>query len=144
MKFCEIPGISVESSKKHKNLVLRGPGQESGPGTIKMLWITAVFTCQRKGAVFLEIHGILEISWISWFLWKIMKFREITWKIRKSSFFTNPRPFTKRLFFLGQIDGPAPWDPQNLKITRIPWNFMKFHDFNEIMLNFGDCSRILV
>ncbi len=37
----------------------------------------------------------------------------------------NPRPFTKRLFFLGQMDGPEPWDHQNLEISGIPLNLMK-------------------
>ena len=58
-------------------------------------------------------------------------------------FSTNPRPFTKRLFFLGQMDGSEPWDHQNPEISRIPLNLVKFHYFNEIMLNFGVFSRIL-
>ena len=41
------------------------------------------------------------------------------------------------------MDGPEPWDHQNLEITRIPLNLVKFHYFNEIMLNFGVFSRIL-
>ena len=69
---------------------------------------------------------------------------EIALKIGKSLFPTNPRPFTKRLFFLGQMDGPEPWDHQNLEISGIPLNLVKFLYFNEIMLNFGDFSRFQV
>ena len=58
-------------------------------------------------------------------------------------FSTNPRPFTKRLFFLGQMDGPEAWDHQNQEISRIPLNLAEFRYFNEITLNFGDFSRIL-
>ena len=58
-------------------------------------------------------------------------------------FSTNPRPFTKRLFFLGQMDGPEPWDHQNQEISRIPLNLVKIRYFNEITLNFGNFSRIL-
>ena len=58
-------------------------------------------------------------------------------------FSTNPRPFTKRLFFLGQMDGPEPLDRPNQEINRIPLNLVKFRYFNEIMLNLGDFSRIL-
>ncbi len=42
------------------------------------------------------------------------------------------------------MHGPEPWDHQNLEISRIPLNLVKFHYFNEIMLNFGDFSRTLV
>ena len=73
-----------------------------------------------------------------------MKSKEIAVKIRKSWFSTNPRPFTKPLFFLGQMDGSEPWDHQNLEISRIPLNLVKFHYFIEIMLNFGNFTGFQV
>ena len=88
-----------------------------------------------------------KFSWFygfQWFFKKITKIKEITLKIRKSMFSTNPRPFTKPLFFLGQMDGSEPWDHQNLEISRIPLNLMEFQYFIEIMLNFGNFSRFLV
>jgi len=75
---------------------------------------------------------------------EIHNFTEFPLKIRKPLFSTNPRPFTKPLFFLGQMDGSEPWDHQNLEISRIPLKLVKFHYFNEIMLNFNDFSRFLV
>ena len=47
------------------------------------------------------------------------------------------------LVFLGQIDGPAPWDSQNQQITRIPWNSIQIDFFQDIMPTSGDFRRIL-
>ena len=41
------------------------------------------------------------------------------------------------------MDGPEPWDHQNLEITRILLNLVKSHYFNEIMLNFGFLAEFL-
>jgi len=118
-------------------------GRKWAPEWLKYLWITAVFTRRRKGAISMQIWEILVNSGISVIFMEITKFREFPLKIRKSLFSTNPRPFTKRLFFLGQMDGPEPWDHQNQEISRIPLNLAKFRYFNETMLNFGDFNRIL-
>ena len=59
-------------------------------------------------------------------------------------FSTNPRPFTKRLFFLGQMDGPEPWDHQNLEISRIPLIsvnssiLMELSQIPVILVDFGE------
>ena len=118
-------------------------GRKWAPEWLKYICITAVFTRRRKGAISLQFWGILVNSWISVILMENHKIHRISIKIRKSLFSTNPRPFTKRLFFIGQMDGPEPWDHQNQEISRFPLNLVKFCYFNEIMLNFGDFSRIL-
>ena len=136
MKFNKIP------QKTQKIWFWEVRGRNGAQGPLKYLWITAVFTRRRKGAICLGICKILVNSGISVNLWEITKFREITLEFGKSAFCTNPWPFTKRLFFLGQIDAPEPWDHQNLEITRIPLNLMKFHHIGGIMLNCSGFSRI--
>ena len=138
MNFGEIP------PKTPKIWFWEVRGRKWAPGPLKYLWITAVFTRQRKGTFACEFRNFLWNHDFQYILWQITKFQEITLKFGKSAFCRNPRPFTKHLFFLGQMDGPEPWDHQNLEITRIPLNLVKFHYFNEIMLNFGDFSRFLV
>ena len=118
-------------------------GRKRAPEPIKTTCITAVFTCPRKGMDFLENSEIPENSRG---FHKIHEIYGISWNpmiSRKSVFCRNPRPFTKRLFFLGQMDGPEPLDRPNQEINRIPLNLVKFRYFNEIMLNLGDFSRIL-
>ena len=126
-----------------KNWFWEVRGRKWAPEWLKYLWNTAVFTRRRKGAIFLQISEILVNSGISVIFMENHKIHRISIKIWKSLFSTNPRPFTKRLFFLGQMDGPEPWDRPNQEISRILHNLVKFRYFNEIMLNFGDFSRIL-
>ncbi len=78
----------------------------SGQSTLQNRWYS------------LGIIGVFEIPLFSRKYWFPLKFR-------KSAFCRNPRPFTKRLFFLGQMDGPEPWDRPNPEITRIPLNAFK-------------------
>ena len=119
-------------------------GRKWAPGPLKHLWITAVFTRQRKGAIFLQILEILVNSGSSVnFMGNHQIPRNYT-ENQKISVFHKSVTLQETFVFLGQIDGPDPWDHQNLGITRIPLNFVKFHYFYEIMLNFSDLSRILV
>ena len=64
-------------------------------------------------------------------------------KFQKTSVFHKSVTLHETLVFLGQIDGPAPWDSQNQQITRIPRNFIKCQGFHEIMVYSSDFSRIL-
>ena len=123
--------ILVKSRKKHQKTGFGRSGAGNGlrdhQNTFELLLFLHVCAKVQHSCKFMKfpwIHGI------QWFLWEISKFQEITWNSRKPAFSTNPWPFTKRWFFLGQIDGPAPWDSQNQQITRIPRNFTKFQDFH--------------
>ncbi len=116
-------------------------GRKWAPGPLKYLWITAVLHVSAKVQFLANLRNSCEFVNFCGFYGNQWNQRNYV-KIRKSVVFTNPWPFTKRLFFLGQIDGPAPWDSPNLEISRNPWNFREYQEFHKIMLSFGNFSRI--
>ena len=63
--------------------------------------------------------------------------QRISIEIQKINVSHTSATLHETVVFLGQMHGPEPWDHQNLEISRIPLNLVKFHDFNEIMLNFS-------
>ena len=71
------------------------------------------------------------------------KIQRISTKNQKIIVFHKSITLHETLVFLGQMDGPEPWDHKNREMSRIPVNLVEFHYFNEIMLNFGDFSRFL-
>ena len=70
------------------------------------------------------------------------KFQRIPIKTQEITVFLKSATLHETFVFLGQMDGPEPWDHQNQEISRIPLNSVEFRYLIEITLNFGDFSRI--
>ena len=82
-----------------KNWFWEVRGRKWVPEWLKYLWITAVFTRWRKGAIFLQLWGILVNSWISSIFMENHKIQRFPTKNEKINFFhKSPTPHETFVF----------------------------------------------
>ena len=130
-------------------------GRKWAPGSLKFLWITAVFTRQRKGAISLQVYEILVNSMISvnfmgnpWIPRNCMEFQKIS-VFHKSVTLHETFVFPRPNWWSSPMGLPKTGNYKDStklqKISRISWKFAKFSDFSRILgeINFGPLGGFL-
>ena len=116
-------------------------GRKWAPGSLKCLWITAVFTRQRKGAIPLQVYEILVNSMMSvnsmgnpWIPRNYKEFQKIS-VLHKSVTLHETFVFPRPNWWSSPMGLPKPGNYQNSmkfqRISRISWNYVEFWWFQQ-------------
>ena len=143
MKVGGVLWFPVKYRNKHRKLFWEVRGRKWAPRSVKCLWITAVCTRQHKGAISLQVYGILVNSMISvnfmgnpWIPRNHKEFQEVS-VLHKSVTLHETFVFPRPNWWSSPMGLPKPGNYQNSiefqKISRLPWNYAIFCNFSRIL-----------